>query len=295
MIRPEPNVSGTSRLQNLPPGAPATHPSKDLSSSVWPLGSTEGQGSRCELQSPFVCPRQSGLQGKQVRRSPQELRFHPAFLELNLIESVIGCEVHGRKPQGSIPEPILITTNAIIISGFREWHAAVSEARLALECTEYQLNDDEALQLILILQQSKGAWNNFTRIRLALREEPHFQSKALANQVAGGKDKGLANLPEARHIDVRQEIAYLAGVGARNVSKVKAILHPQKAHPRLIEACQNGTLRINRALQLCRLAWGPQQVLAAASFEVERGVLHWQPIGQVSSHLLGTPTLARLC
>ena len=40
---------------------------------------------------------------------------------------------------------------------------------------------------------------------------------------AGGKYKGLANLPEAQHIDVRQEIARAAGVGARNVSNVKTI------------------------------------------------------------------------
>jgi hypothetical protein len=196
------------------------------------------------------------LHGEQVRRLPQELRFHPAFLELNLIGSVIGSEVHGRKQQGNIPEPILITTNGIIISGFREWHAAVSEARLALECTEYQLNDDEALQLILILQQSRGAWNNFTRIQLALQEEPHFQSKALANQVAGGKHKGLANLPQAKHIDARQEVARLAGVGARNVSNVKVIL--DKAHPRLIDALQDGTLSIHRAVQLCNLSRNQQ-------------------------------------
>lgn len=267
MLRPEPKGSDTGRLQNPPLGPPATHPSKDLSSSAWPLGSRGPQGSRQELQSPFVCPRQSGLQSKPVRRSPHELRFHPAFLRLNLVGSVIGCEVHGRKPQGSVPEPILITTSGIIISGFREWHAAVSEARSALECTEYQLNDDEALQLILILQQSRGAWNTFTRIQLALQEESLFQSKALANQVAGGKYKGLANLPEAKHIDVRQEIASLAGVGARNISKVKTIL--QKAHPRLIEGCQNGTLRINRALQLCRLPKA-EQVEQLSHYLMER-------------------------
>jgi hypothetical protein len=80
----------------------------------------------------------------------------------------------------------------------------------AVKCTEYQLNDDEALQMILILQQSRSAWNAFTRVQIALQQESYLQAKAHANQVAGGKDKGWANLPEARQIEVRQEIAYLA-------------------------------------------------------------------------------------
>ena len=68
---------------------------------------------------------------------------------------------------------------------------------------------------------------------------------------AGGKYKGLANLPEAQHIDVRQEIASAAGVGARNVSNVKTIL--KNAHPRLIAALLNGTLTINGAMPFCKL------------------------------------------
>jgi hypothetical protein len=143
-----------------------------------------------------------------------------------------------------------------VISGVREWHAAVSQGCPALDCTEYRLNDDEALQLILTLQQSRGAWNAFTRIQLALEQEPCLQAKAHANQVVGGKEKGLANLPEAKQIDVRQEIAYLAGACPRNISKVKTIL--SKAHFRLIEACQTGIVTIHCALQLCRLPMAEQ-------------------------------------
>ena len=57
---------------------------------------------------------------------------------------------------------------------------------------------------------------------------------------AAGKYKGWANLPDVRRIDVRQEIANTAAVGARNVSNVKTII--EIAHPRLIEALQCGTL-----------------------------------------------------
>jgi hypothetical protein len=117
-------------------------------------------------------------------------------------------------------------------------------------------SDDESLQFILTYHQSRGGWNDFVRIRLALELEPSLQQKALDNMRAGGKYKGLANLPKAQPIDVRKEIAHIAGVCARNVSNVKTIL--EVAHPRLIEALRDGTLKINRAIQFCKLPQAEQ-------------------------------------
>jgi hypothetical protein len=91
---------------------------------------------------------------------------------------------------------------------------------------------------------------------LALKLELYYQQRALDNMRAGGKYKGSADLPEAQHIEVRQEIANIAEVGARNVTNVKTIL--RGAHPRLKEALQEGTLTINRAIQFCKLPWGEQ-------------------------------------
>jgi hypothetical protein len=87
-------------------------------------------------------------------------------------------------------------------------------------------------------------------VELALEQEPYFQSKALANQIAGGKHKGLADLPKAQHIDVREKIADLAAVSPRTVGNVKLIL--KKAHPSMIEALHNSTISINAALDLCK-------------------------------------------
>ncbi len=152
--------------------------------------------------------------------------------------------------------PILITANGTVISGFREWEAALHDQCAAIECIEYCLSDDEALQFVLTNQRPRRFWNSFSRIRLALELDPYFQAKASANQSLGGKYKGSANLPEAARIEVRQEIARLAGVGPRNVSHVKTIL--EKAHPRLIDALQDGTLSIHRAVQLCNLSRSEQ-------------------------------------
>lgn len=196
------------------------------------------------------------MQGYPVIRAPEELHLHPALARLNLSASVIDSN-RVRRPKVRPPhEPILITKSGTIISGFLEWHDALSNKLPAVDCIEYPLNDNEAIQLILGLHQSRRVWNDFTSIRLALELEPDFQAKALANQIAGGKYKGSANLPSARHIDVRQEIALAAGVSARNVGNVKTIL--KKASPRLIEALQTGSLTIHRALQLCRLPWSEQ-------------------------------------
>jgi hypothetical protein len=250
MLRPyQKQESAAGQPQGHPSELAAPYAPKHLGSSLWLAGPKGVQSTREGLQSPFVSSGKSSLQGHPIVRSPGALRLHPAFIQLNLAGWLINSESQA-KPHG-VCEPILITKSGILVSGFADWHAAVSAGQAEIDCSEFSLNDDEALQLILSLHRPRGAWNDFTRTELALKQESYFQSKALANQIAGGKHKGLANLPKAEYIDVRQEIANLAGVCARNVGKVKIIL--KKAHSRLKEALHNGTVTINRALQLCRL------------------------------------------
>jgi len=116
---------------------------------------------------------------------------------------------------------------------------------------EYSLTDENALQFMLSLQRRRNCWNSFIRIRLALKLEGSLHQCALKNMQLGGKYKGSANLPKAAEIHVREQIASIAGVGGRNVSKVKEIL--EKGHPRIIGDLVNGSISINRAHSLCRL------------------------------------------
>jgi hypothetical protein len=218
-------------------------PVGELRPSVWAFRNEA-------LLSPLISTGGNGSGAHQTIRSPEGLRLHPAFNELNLAGWLINSELKG-KPQ-NVHEPILITRSGILVAGFAEWHAAVCGAQTEVNCIEFALNDDEALQLILTLHRPRADWNDFTRTELALEQEPYFQSKALANQIAGGKHKGLASLPKAQHIDVREKIADLAGVCSRTVSNVKTIL--KRAHPSLVEALHNGTITTNRALQLCGFA-----------------------------------------
>lgn len=152
--------------------------------------------------------------------------------------------------------PILVTTNGTILDGFGRWRSALFNDQHEINCIEYPLSEEEALQFIISHHRPQSRWNKYVRICLALKLEPYLQQRACDNMRAGGKYKGLANLPEAQHIDVRQEIACLARVGARNVSNVKTILG--EAHPRLLEALRDGTLTINGALQFCKLSRAEQ-------------------------------------
>jgi len=193
----------------------------------------------------------SRLEGRPVVRSPEQLRLHRALEELGWSGVIGELNEAVRLTNPSVTEPILITTNGTILAGFGRWRSAVFDGRHEINCIEYPLSEDESLQFIISHHQPQRGWNAFIRIRMALTLEPSLQQKALDNMRAGGKYKGLASLPDVQRIDVRQEIASVAAVGARNVSNVKTIL--EVAHPRLIEALRNSTLTINRAIQFCKL------------------------------------------
>jgi hypothetical protein len=198
----------------------------------------------------------SRSEGRPVVRSPKQLRLHPALQELSWTGAIDEFNDAARLKDQSVLEPILITTNGTILAGFGRWQLAVSERRHEINCIEYPLSEDDSLQFILTHHQTRWGWNRFVRICLALTLEPSLQQRALDNMRAGGKYKGWANLPEAQRINLRQEIAGIAGVGDRTVSNVKTIL--EVAHPRLKEALRDGTLTINRAIQFCKLPWVEQ-------------------------------------
>jgi hypothetical protein len=186
-----------------------------------------------------------------VVRTSNQLRLHPALAEIGWTGVIDGFNEATRSKDQSVSEPTLITTNGTILAGFGRWRLALFDDRHEINCIEYSLSEEEALQFIISHHQPQSGWNKYIRICLTLKLEPYFQQRARDNMRAGGKYKGLANLPEAQHINVRQEIARVAGVGARSVSNIKTIR--EIAHPRLEEALRDGTLTIDRAIQFCKL------------------------------------------
>ncbi len=87
--------------------------------------------------------------------------------------------------------------------------------------------------------------NDFCRILLALDLEPSLQEKGRSNQRTGGLNKGSSTLTKAVRVDVRAEIAAVAGVSAGNVAKVKQLI--AAASPDLLQAVRVGQVSIHRA------------------------------------------------
>jgi hypothetical protein len=185
---------------------------------------------------------------RSVTRFPQELRLHPAFESFGGMSIIDELNYAERLKDEPIVHPVTITRQGIILAGFGQWRIALREAIPEIRCIEHSINEDEALSFILSHHRTRRQWNRFVLIRLALTLEPAFQEKAYKNMQAGGRFKGSAKLPDAQHIDVREKIANLAGVSARYITDVKAIL--TKAHPQLTEALTNGILSIPGAMRL---------------------------------------------
>jgi hypothetical protein len=189
--------------------------------------------------------------GRLVLRRPDQLRL-PAILEefgfLPAEELNYAAELKGL----SIPEPIVITSNNTILTGFGAWKVALFERKAAVQCLEYSLPDESVLPFVLRYHQPRRGWNPFVRISMANKLKSVLQEKALENMRAGGKNKGLTNLPKADRINVRQQIAKIAGTGTGNVAKVETIL--AQAHPSIFAALQNGFLSIHKGWQWCKLS-----------------------------------------
>jgi hypothetical protein len=210
-----------------------------------------------------------GVEGRPVVRVPELLRLHPALAELGLIE-LVGEINEAAQMKGQLAaEPILITTNGIILSGFGRWQLAVLEDRKEVHCIEYPIGVEDAIQFILNRCKPQQGWNAFVRIQLALTLEPTFQRQALDHMRAGGKYKGSSKLTDPDRLDVRSEVAATAGVSVGNVTKVKQLL--ATACGELQAPLRNGELRIHRAW-LWRDMSAEKQRRALMAYRGEKGV-----------------------
>ncbi len=174
-----------------------------------------------------------------------ELRPHPSYIRHNL--AVHACQLSAVAELGDLAfrEPLVITQDHIILDGFARWTLARLQGRSTLACIEYEMSEAEALQNILQRHRRSSGLNDFIRICLALELEPFLKSKGRAKQQAGGQNKGSSILTKAERLDVRTEIARIAGVSVGNVTKVKQLI--VTAHSDIIKALQKKEVSIHRA------------------------------------------------
>ncbi|MGA8493099.1 MAG: hypothetical protein WB711_21935 [Terriglobales bacterium] len=189
--------------------------------------------------------RQDDNRGRLVTCHAEELRPHPSYIRHSL--AVHACQLSAVAELGDLAfrEPLVITQDHIILDGFARWSLARLQGRSTLACIEYEMSEAEALQNILQRHRRSSGLNDFMRICLGLELEPFLKLKGRAKQQAGGQNKGSSILTEAGRLDVRKEIARIAGVSVGNVTKVKQLT--TTAHFEIIKALRGKELSIHRA------------------------------------------------
>lgn len=90
-------------------------------------------------------------------------------------------------------DPIIITHDRIVIDGYTRWELAKRSGRRTLDCFEFELSLEEALQELIRTHRASRGLTDFIRIELALDLEPYFRQQACMNQRAAGEGKGCQN------------------------------------------------------------------------------------------------------
>src|SRR5262249_32647319 len=97
---------------------------------------------------------------------------------------------------------------------------------------------------------------------MALDQKEELRQRALANQSAGGKLKASSTLTKARRLDVRAEIARIAGASAGSGRKVEDRL--KQARPEGVGAGSEGKVSIHSAWPVCEYSAAQQQAALSA-------------------------------
>lgn len=198
-----------------------------------------------------------GNRGRLVTCHPDELHPHPSYTRHSLTVHAYQLSAVAELGELAFRDPLIITQDHIILDGYARWTLARLQGRSTLACIEYEMSKSEALQNLLQRHRRSSGLNDFIRICLALELEPFLKSKGRMKQQAGGQNKGSSILTEAARLDVRKEIARIAGVSVGNVTKVKQLT--TIPHSDIIKALREKELSIHRAWLWSKLSPEEQQ------------------------------------
>jgi hypothetical protein len=174
-----------------------------------------------------------------------ELKPHSSYARHDL--SFPAQQMAGLEALGDLAflEPIVIRKDRTVISGYERWQLARQQCRATILCIEYDLTEEESIRrLVQSLKPDKGQ-NAYTRVIVTLESEPFLQEKAQANMRAGGRYKGSSNSTGIHRLDVRSEMAAIAGVSTGNVTKVKQLR--KTAVEAVEQAVRHGEISIHKA------------------------------------------------
>ena len=198
---------------------------------------------------------QSDLSCQLVICRLDELHPHPSYVRHRCSVSAAQLSALAALRDLAFQQPIVITRDRWIIDGYARWQLARQKGLTTILCIEHDLDEEEALRWLIQSHRPSRGLNAYRRVVLALDLEPCLRERARANQQAAGQSKGSSHLTGAHRIDVRSEIASIAGVSTGNVTKVKQLR--ETAHPRVALAVRTGEISIHRGWQWSRLS--PEQ------------------------------------
>jgi len=174
-----------------------------------------------------------------------ELRPDPSYIRHGCSVSVSQMSALAALGALAFREPIIITRDRTIVDGYARWQLARQRGMESILCLEYDLTKAETLRWLIQSHRPSRGLNSYSRTLLALDLESSLQEQARANQQAGGREKGSSSLTEA--LDVRAEIASIAGVSTGNVTKVKQL--KKTIQLRVEAALRIGEVSIHKAWQ----------------------------------------------
>ena len=151
----------------------------------------------------------------QIRLVPwrvPDLKPHPSYDHLHIKIPASRLNELLERGEDAFLFPLIVTSSGIVIDGYARLEVARLQGRTAVECVEYNISEEEALRRFLLCHRPAPGLPPFSRIAMARGLTKSFKEKALQHQQAGGKEKGSSKLAESERIDVRKEIAAVAGV-----------------------------------------------------------------------------------
>ena len=196
---------------------------------------------------PVTVEGQPGPDGSRlVDRPTATLRPHPTYQALcGPIAATRARRV--AQQRGPIRAPLVTTSDGTILDGHARWQVALDRQQSSLPCLEYDVTDEEALQIVIQQHRASEGLDAFCRIVMALELEPFFKACSRRSRPETGARTLSSNLTNAERRDVRKAIASVAGVATGNVTKVKQLLN--SVVPEVRERLVRGEVRIHRAWQ----------------------------------------------
>ena len=249
-------------------------PAQQTSGAANLLPSPEAPPGGFSLTPPPIPPRISFVKIQRIHphRAMRALGYNPTAVELEEVR---------QHWETACSEPLIVNIHGTVIDGHKRWFVARERGIATLPCVILAISDDEALDQILARASAKNRWNLCRRIALALTREEALCERARENQRAGGRKKDPSTLTKAQHIEVRREIARMAGAGAGSVTKVKRIL--AEGCPLLKQEALRDAIRIDAAWKISKLDHDEQMRELGRRASKRRGTKRVQALGRAAA------------